>query len=136
MSANNSKQIMKYGNWGAWGDIVFKTMESPTSFSDSRKWRVQAQAVINGYPQHQYTGEDERIISLSITLHNEFTDLTIANNDLNAQANTEIAQPMVIGHRVLGFFKCRSLDHSYDDTTQEGVLIASTYRLTLVEVRE
>ncbi|MGR5240225.1 phage tail protein [Photobacterium damselae] len=133
---NDSKQVMKYGNWGGWGDIVFKTMSSPSSVNDSRKWRVQSQAVINGYPQHQFTGEDERTLSLSITLHNEFADLTAMQNDLLAQANTDIAYPMIIGHSVLGTFKCRSIDKSYDDTTTEGIVIATTYKLGLVEVRQ
>ena len=133
---SNSKQVMKYGSWGSWGDIVFKTMDSPTSVNDNRKWRVSAQSVINGYPQHQFTGEDERTASASITLHNEFADLTAMHNTLIAQSNADNAQPLIIGHTVLGFFKCRSLDRTYDDTTPEGIVIATTYKLNLVEVRE
>ena len=127
---------MKSGFWGGWGQCVFKTLSSPSSFSDSRQWGVQAQNVINGYPQHQFTGESERVINLSITLHNDFCDLTGMTRKLLAQANTPQAEPLVVGHEVLGSFKIKTLGQGYDETTPEGVLIATTYKLTLTEVRE
>lgn len=131
----SSKQVMKSGLWGAWGLCVFKTLSTPSSFTDSRRWRVQPQSVINGYPKHQFTGEDERSSNISMTLHNDFCDLAKVHNQLLAQSNSPESEPLVIGSDVLGLFKCKSLTRSYDETTPEGVLIAVTYTLNLVEVR-
>ena len=129
------QQVMKSGHWGAWGKCGFKTLTSPSSFRDNRAWKVPAQNVLNGYPQHQFMGENERSISISITLHNQFCDLAAMQAILLAQSNSSIAEPIVIGHDVLGNFKCKSMSCTYDETTPEGIVIASTYQLTLVEVR-
>ncbi|MBE8578706.1 phage tail protein [Vibrio sp. OPT18] len=132
----NTQQVMKSGHWGAWGKCGFKTLFSPTSVNDSRSWRVVNQNVINGYPKHQSMGENERTLTLSVTLHNQFCDLAMKHNQLLEQSNSDLDEPLVIGHDVLGNFKCRSMSRTYDDTTEDGILIASTYQLTLVEVRE
>ncbi len=126
---------MKSGIWGGWGQCAFKTLTTPSSLNDSRQWRVNSQNVINGYPHHQFAGEGERTLNLSITLHNDFCDLTKMGNVLQAQCNSIYAEPLVVGSEVLGHFKCKSLGQAYDETTQDGVLIATTYKLNFVEVR-
>ncbi|ANS86937.1 hypothetical protein VSVS12_03228 [Vibrio scophthalmi] len=133
---NNAQKILKSGHWGAWGDCGFKTLFTPHSISDNRTWRVPAQNVLNGYPHHQFMGEGERTLPITIAVHNEFCDLAKHHDVMLKQSNSDDAQPLVIGHNVLGFFKCKSMSQTYDETTPEGILIASTYQLSLVEVRE
>ncbi|WP_108945618.1 phage tail protein [Shewanella halifaxensis] len=129
--------VMKHGSFGSWGDVVFKTLATPTSISDSRKFRVSPQSVIDGYPQHQISGEDERVISLSITLHNEFSDLAKVSQTLLAQSKpTASTMPFVLGNEIIAQdMRCRSIVKTLDEMTPQGVLIAVTYQLTLVDVR-
>lgn len=124
---------MNNGQWGVWGSVVFKTLSTPSSLKDRRRWRIQSQGVINGYPHHQSMGEDERVINISITLHNDFIDITMMEKALISQAKGD--EILVIGTEIIGDFALRDMSKSYDDTTASGTIISASYSLTLVQVR-
>lgn len=119
--------------WGVWGAVVFQTLSTPSSLKERRRWRVPTQGVIYGYPHHQMMGEDERVINLSITLHNDFIDITMMEKALLSQANHDWL--LVIGSEIIGDFALRDMSKSYDDTSATGAVVVASYSLTLVEVR-
>lgn len=122
--------------WGALGEVLFKSFFSPKDFQDSRRWRVQPQQLVQGYPSHQMTGEDERSVRMTIELHNEFSDLTKAHIDLTDLAEKQIPRGLVVGTETLGMFTVREMPRTIIETLPNGTIIAVSYQLTLVEVRD
>ncbi|MCY1697158.1 phage tail protein [Lelliottia sp. SL45] len=125
----------KHTQWGAFGDVVFQTHNAPGQLSDTRRWTWQAQKVINGYPAHQAGGEDERSISLDITLHNRFTNITDGYQTLLSMAQNQVPRALVIGSDTRGRFALKEIRETLTDTTPEGVIVSVRYSLQLVEVR-
>ncbi len=125
----------KHAQWGAYGDITFKGLFTPTQYSDSRKFSVQAQKLANGYPSHQFFGEDERTFSLTLYAHNAFADLTKVTQTLDDMAENGLYRALVIGNQVKGTFVIKTMGGRNELTLSEGQLIAFEQTLTLVEVR-
>ncbi len=126
---------VSHAQWGALGEVLFKSFFAPKDFQDSRRWRVQPQQLVQGYPSHQVTGEDERTGRMTIELHNEFTDLTRAHIDLSDLAEKQIPRGLVVGTETLGMFTVREMPRTILETLPNGTIIAVNYQLTLVEVR-
>lgn len=131
-----SERQVSHVQWGAFGDVLFKAFFAPKSFEDVRRWRVQAQQLVQGYPSHQLSGEDERTVRMTIELHNEFTDLTKAHLDLTDMAERQIPRGLVVGSFTLGVFVVRDMPRTILETLPSGSVIAVSYQLTLVEVRD
>lgn len=127
---------VSHAQWGALGEVLFKSFFSPKDFQDSRRWRVQTQQLVQGYPSHQMTGEDERTVRMTIELHNEFSDLTKAHIDLTDLAEKQIPRGLVVGTETLGMFTVREMPRTIIETLPNGTIIAVSYQLTLVEVRD
>lgn len=125
----------KHSQWGALGDIIFQAHHSPNQVTDSRRWNWQPQKLINGYPAHQAGGEDERSISLEITLSNRFTNIADSYQSLLSMAQNQVPRALVIGSDARGFFVIKDIRETLTDTTQEGAITAVKYSLTLIEVR-
>ncbi len=124
-----------HAQWGAYGDITFKGLFTPTQYSDSRKFSVQPQKLVNGYPSHQFFGEDERTFNLTLYVHNAFADLTKVTQALEDMATNGIYRALVIGNMPKGKFSIRAMSKRNELTLPEGQLIAFEQTLTLVEVR-
>lgn len=124
-----------HAQWGAYGDITFKGLFTPTQYSDSRKFSVQPQKLVTGYPSHQFFGEDERTFNLTLYVHNAFADLTKVTQALEDMATSGIYRALVIGNTPKGKFSIRAMSKRNELTLPEGQLIAFEQTLTLVEVR-
>ncbi len=124
-----------HAQWGAYGDITFKGLFTPTQYSDSRKFSVQPQKLVTGYPSHQFFGEDERTFNLTLYVHNAFADLTKVTQALEDMATNGIYRALVIGNMPKGKFSIRAMSKRNELTLPEGQLIAFEQTLTLVEVR-
>lgn len=129
------KQV-NHAQWGALGGVLFKSFFVPKDFQDSRRWRIQPQQLIQGYPSHQSTGEEERTVRMTIDLHNQFTDLTKAHVALTDMAEKQIPRGLVLGTETLGMFAVREMPRTITETTPTGIIVAVSYQLTLVEVRD
>ncbi|MNH44931.1 Phage P2 GpU [compost metagenome] len=73
---------------------------------------------------------------MTIDLHNEFTDLTKAHVDLTDMAEQQIPRGLVVGTETLGMFVIREMPRTITETTASGIIVAMSYQLTLVEIRE
>lgn len=127
---------VSHAQWGAFGPVLFQSFFVPKDFQDNRRWRVQAQQLIQGYPSHQLMGEEERTIRMTIDLHNRFTDLTKAHVELTDMAEQQIPRGLVLGTDTLGMFIIREMPRTITETTASGIIVATSYQLTLVEIRE
>ncbi|MFV0262031.1 MAG: phage tail protein [Kluyvera sp.] len=125
----------KHSQWGALGDITFRTHSSPGRVSDDRRWKLNAQKIINGYPVHQAGGEDERTTTLEITLNNRFVSIADSYQQLIALAAAQVPRALVIGTDFRGYYVIVSLRETVNTTTQEGIITEASYSLTLKEVR-
>ncbi|MGQ3662062.1 phage tail protein [Citrobacter braakii] len=129
------QQRPKHSQWGALGDITFRTHSSPGRVSDDRRWKWSAQKVINGYPVHQAGGEDERTTTLNITLNNRFVSIADSYQKLIAIAAAEVPRALVIGTDFRGYFVVTGIQETVNTTTPEGTITEAAYSLTLKEVR-
>jgi phage protein U len=125
----------KHAQWGALGDVVFQSHNSPGRVSDNRQWSWQQQKLINGYPAHQAGGEAERTIQLDITLHNRFANIADMYQRLLSMAQNQVPRALVIGSQSKGMFVVKSIRETLTDTSPEGVTVAVRYDLQLTEVR-
>ncbi len=127
---------VSHAQFGAYGDVLFKTYFAPKDLIDSRRWRIERQQLVQGYPSHQARGEDERTISMTIELHNEFVDLTMARIALTDLAVNGVPRGLVVGTDTLGLFALRELTRTITETLPNGTVLAENYQLSLVETRE
>jgi len=130
-----STNAPKHAQWGAYGDITFKGLFTPTQYSDSRKFALQPQKLVTGYPSHQFFGEEERTFQLTLYVHNGFADLTKVSQTLEEMATGGITRALVIGNQVRGQFGIKAMSARQELTSNEGQLIAFEQALTLVEVQ-
>lgn len=125
----------KHAQWGAYGDITFKGLFTPSDYSDARKFNLQAQKLVTGYPSHQFFGEDERTFNLTIYVHNGFADLTDVSQKIEEMATNGVARALVVGNQVRGIFGIKAMSKRKELTLPEGQLVAFEQSLTLVEVQ-
>lgn len=130
-----AEENVNYSQWGGFGDLVFKGRFSPNKISDSRSFRVQKQAVINGYPMHQNMGEDEHTASLEMTFNNHFVDIAKMVKELEQMAENGLPRALVVGSVVHGQFSIRKLARTNMQTLPSGLIISVDYQIELVEVR-
>jgi phage protein U len=121
--------------WGSFGEQVFKTTYSPTTINDTRKWRLVKHALINGYPGHEYQGEDQRVITMQLQLHRTFTPCQSAYDEFITMADSGAAHTLAIGDHVLGDFAIQGITRVINSTTSTGEQIMVTLSLNLLEVR-
>ncbi len=125
----------KHAQWGAYGDISFKGLFTPTQYSDSRRFSLQGQKLVSGYPSFQFFGEEERTFQLSIYVHNAFADLTMVSQTLDEMATGGVIRSLVIGNAVKGTFGIKAMSAQQELTYEEGQLVGYMQNLTLVEVK-
>lgn len=132
--ATNDNEV-KYTDWGAYGDIPFRGRVTPSSVDDTRNYRLSAQQLINGYPAHQFQGEDERQLSIEISLHNRYVDLSVAAQKINEMAASGSPRTLMIGRTIYGSFVIKSCRKRITETKPDGTVVEMSWSLSLVEVR-
>lgn len=116
------------------GDILFDGSKSFVSFSDQEELTLVQHALINRKPKLQLTGSGLNQLTLSIFLHQKFTNVANDVAVLKAKMATAEILPLLWGNGKLeGNFVISSFGRQVSDQDTLGNIIACTINLTLLE---
>lgn len=121
--------------WGSYGQEVFKTAYSPSAVNDNRQWQIIKHPLINGYPGHEFQGEDQRTLKIALQLHRMFAPCQETYDRFVTMADSGQAYTLTIGNSVLGEFAIKQLGRVINSTSASGGQIEVTLSIQLVEVR-
>lgn len=116
------------------GSHTFDTLKSPTSISDSRSVRYGKISLINGKDALQYTGEDSRELSLSLSLDIAFVDVESEIEALVTSMTSAEVLPFVMGDgKIIGNYVITDIDIKPTRYSNTGKREAATLSVNLIE---
>lgn len=122
--------------FGALGEIPFEIQGiNPKSYRERLSRGKPKHRIVNGYPLIEDTGENERVIELTISVAYPFSDDPEATyKKLKKLMDDAQPQLLVVGQEVLGEFTIEEMEKS-PEFALDGSVRKLTITLKLVEVR-
>ena len=122
--------------FGAFGDIPFEIQGiNPKSYRERLSRGKPRHRIVNGYPLIEDTGENERVIELTISIAYPFSnDPEATYKRLKRLMDDAQPQLLVIGQEVFGEFTIEEMEKS-SEFAPDGSVRKLTVTLKLVEVR-
>ena len=122
--------------FGAFGDIPFEIQGiNPRNFRERFSRMKPRHRIVNGYPFIEDTGENERVIELTIAIAYPFSqDPEATYKKLKRLMDNVQPQLLVIGQEILGEFTIEEME-KVPEFAPDGSLRKLTVNLKLVEVR-
>jgi phage protein U len=116
------------------GEISFETLTSPESVRATSSWHYGKHEVVEARPRLQWLATELQTISLELQFHVAFTNPATQLNRLRAAAEDHQARALVFGNGVhRGYFVIEELEETFQQTADDGSLIAIGARLALRE---
>ena len=122
--------------FGAFGDIPFEIQGiNPKSYRERLSRGKPRHRVVNSYPLIEDTGENERVIELTISIAYPFSnDPEATYKRLKRLMDDAQPQLLVIGQEVLGEFTIEEME-KVPEFAPDGSVRKLTVTLKLIEVR-
>jgi len=122
--------------FGAFGEIPFEIQGiNPKSYRERLSRGKPKHRIVNGYPLIEDTGENERVIELTISIAYPFSDDPESTyKKLKKLMDDVQPQLLVIGQEILGEFTIEEIEKS-PEFAPDGSVRKLTVTLKLVEVR-
>jgi len=122
--------------FGAFGEIPFEIQGiNPKAFRERLSRGKPKHRIVNGYPLIEDTGENERVVELTISIAYPFSnDPEATYKKLKRLMDDAQPQLLVIGQEVLGEFTIEEME-KVPEFAPDGSVRKLTVSLKLVEVR-
>lgn len=121
-------------NWGAFGEITFKTGFAPKSLKESKTYSYRVHKPVKSLPLYDFTGKDEENLEIQITLSRAFVKVSEALRKFEEYAESAEPKTLVIGKTYMGEYIIRSLEKVYEEILPSGEIFQVSLTLKLSKV--